>query len=100
MWNALFKVAVASLVLMAVVFVFILYRKPLKERDVLLARKAALEKIVADQRTRFDGLKLRQEKLQTDPRFVEKLAREEFGYARPGEVVFKFEGDASAARKN
>lgn len=35
-------------------------------------------------------LKMKQEKLQEDPRFVEKIAREDLGYAKPGETVFKF----------
>ena len=29
-------------------------------------------------------LKLKQEKLQEDPRFIEKIAREDLGYAKPG----------------
>jgi hypothetical protein len=35
-------------------------------------------------------LKLKQEKLQEDPRFIEKIAREELGYAKPGETIFRF----------
>ena len=35
-------------------------------------------------------LKLKQEKLQEDPRFIEKIAREDLGYAKPGETVFRF----------
>ena len=36
-------------------------------------------------------LKWKQEKLQEDPRFIEKIAREDLGYAKPGETVFRFE---------
>ena len=35
-------------------------------------------------------LKLNQEKLQEDPKFIEKIAREDLGYAKPGETVFRF----------
>ncbi len=35
-------------------------------------------------------LKLKQEKLQEDPRFIEKIAREDLGYAKPGETIFRF----------
>ena len=35
-------------------------------------------------------LKLKQEKLQEDPHFIEKIAREKLGYAKPGETVFRF----------
>ena len=30
------------------------------------------------------------ERLRNDPAYIEKLAREEFGYVRPGETVLKF----------
>ena len=31
-----------------------------------------------------------QEKLQEDPTFVEKIAREDLNYAKPGETIFRF----------
>ena len=38
-------------------------------------------------------LRLKQERLQEDPRFVEKIARENLGYAKPGETIFRFVDD-------
>ena len=35
-------------------------------------------------------LKRKQEKLQEDPTFVEKIAREDLNYAKPGETIFRF----------
>ncbi len=43
-------------------------------------------------------LKGRQERLKADPRFVEKIAREELGLAKPGETVFKFLDDTPTNR--
>lgn len=34
--------------------------------------------------------------VRTDPKTVERLAREKFGLARPGETIFKFRGDLPA----
>ena len=31
------------------------------------------------------------ERLRTDPEFVEKVIRKRLGYARPGEVIFRFD---------
>lgn len=31
------------------------------------------------------------ERLRTDPQFVEKVLRKRLGYARPGEMIFRFE---------
>lgn len=38
--------------------------------------------------------------VKNDPVTVERLAREKFGLAREGEVVFKFRGDLSPAEAN
>jgi len=35
--------------------------------------------------------------VKSDPAVVERLAREKFGLARPGEVIFKFRSDLTAA---
>jgi len=100
-WNAIYRAAMGVLALFALIAVGYAYYNPLKERDHLLSKKMELEEVVKQQQERLDDLKQRQERLQTDARFVEKLAREEFGYAKPGEVVFKFEGDVKPAqRKN
>lgn len=34
--------------------------------------------------------------VKSDPAVVERLAREKFGLARPGEVIFKFRNDLTA----
>lgn len=99
MWNTLYKSALVILAVLSLVGVAIAYRKPLAERQNLLDRKNDIGEAVRQQQDKLDDLKQRQERLQTDPRFVEKLAREEFGYAKPGEVIFKVEG-STAARKN
>ena len=100
-WNAIYKTALVILCILALAAVGVAYYKPLKERQNLTARKVETEQAVKLQQDKLDDLKQKQERLQTDPRFVEKIAREEFGYAKPGEVVFKFDGDlASSAGKH
>ena len=94
-WTAITRTAVGILVAVGLGAAAYEYKKPVQERQNLLARKAELTRIVNEQQTKLDDLKQRQERLQTDPHFVEKIAREEFGYSKPGEIVFKFEGDAS-----
>ena len=37
-----------------------------------------------------------QERMKSDSDFVERVAREKLGYARPGEFVIKFVGDSRA----
>ena len=51
---------------------------------------AALERDIVTLRTRTDELSRTVQRLRNDPAYVEKLAREELGYVRPGETVLKF----------
>ena len=60
----------------------------------LRAREAELRLDIQKEAEELRMLKLKQEKLQTDPRFIEKIAREDLGYAKPGETVFRFEDEA------
>ena len=70
------------------------FRPVLKEREALEAEKAALEARQAELEARLRELREMQARLESDPRFVEKIAREDLGYAKDGEVVFKFVEEA------
>ena len=64
---------------------------PLIERQKeLRAREAALREDIQKEAERLRMLKLKQQRLQEDPRFVEKIAREDWNYAKPGETIFRF----------
>ncbi len=51
---------------------------------------ATMERDIVTLRTRTTELSHTVEALRNDPAYVEKLAREELGYVRPGETVLKF----------
>ena len=50
----------------------------------------ALEREVSTLRTRTEKLTATVDKLRNDPAYIEKLAREDLGYVREGEMVLKF----------
>jgi cell division protein FtsB len=50
----------------------------------------AMERDIVSLRARADELSRAVERLRNDPGYIEKLAREELGYVRPGETVLKF----------
>lgn len=60
----------------------------------LEARERQLREEVELEQELLRHLQTKQERLRSDPRFVEKIAREELGLAKPGETVFKFIDDA------
>ena len=49
-----------------------------------------VERDIVALRTRADELSRTVDRLRNDPAYMEKLAREEFGYVRPDETVLKF----------
>ena len=93
-WKGISNAALIVIGVAALGGVAYAYSKPLKEYSNLTQKKHLIEAAIQKQQAQLDDLKQRQERLQTDPRFAEKLARERFGYCKPGEMVFKFEGDA------
>ena len=83
---AIFLVFVAGLLLVAVWYLPLIkenerYRKDILRLDNLVQKE---EETVKQLRTSIDTLRY-------DPKAVERLARETFGYAKAGETVIRFE---------
>jgi cell division protein FtsB len=49
-----------------------------------------LEVSIGQVKTTVDSLKLYKKRLETDPKLQEKIAREEFGMIRNGEILYRF----------
>jgi hypothetical protein len=86
----------ALLLSLAIVFVGILKSLPLiREKAVQKRVQLELLEALRAEEIRARDLSARIIAVKTDPATVERLAREKFGLARPGEVVFKFRADWS-----
>ncbi|MBR4252138.1 MAG: septum formation initiator family protein [Kiritimatiellae bacterium] len=89
-WRNLYRVfLVAAAALVAVILVRFFMPKFQEERRL----RARLEEARQDVRRTAEQLrelKLKQERLREDPRYVGKIAREDLGLAKPGETVFRF----------
>ncbi len=96
-WKLIYRISLVIIGVVVLLGVGYAYWKPMKEHQALNARKEQIEQATHKQQEKLDDLKQKQERLQTDPRFVEKMAREDLGLAKPGETIFKFEGDSSNA---
>lgn len=86
MFRILFLVAIALIVAIAVRF----FIPKIQEERKLRAQLEAARQNVQQTADTLRILKLKQEKLRSDPRYIEKVAREELGYAKSGETVFRF----------
>jgi cell division protein DivIC len=61
------------------------------EYGLLKRTQVAAETKLAAAQTRLAEQQRVLERLKTDPGFVEKVIRERLGYARPGELIFRFD---------
>jgi cell division protein FtsB len=63
--------------------------KSWRDLEAARERERILETRIADTRARSDRLRARIERLRTDPGALERLAREDLGMVRPGDVVIE-----------
>ena len=59
------------------------------------ARRATLEAAVDSLRRQVDSLARYKRAIETDPAVQERIAREEFGMIRPGELLYRFAADTT-----
>ena len=71
---------------------------PLGLRDLmaLRARRTQLEATHRQLLSSNAALKLKLERLRADDRYVERRIREQLGYVRPDELVYRFASDPSS----
>jgi cell division protein FtsB len=81
------------LAIVAVVMAVSMFYPQYQQYVELQRRQAALEEEYRLQEEKLKLLRSNQERMTTDPRFVEKIAREELGFAKEGETVVKFVDD-------
>lgn len=74
--------------------------KSWRDLEAARERERTLETRIEETRARSDRLRARIERLRTDPGTLERLAREDLGMVRPGDVVIELpvgEGSTPAA---
>lgn len=89
-WLVVYRTAWVMLLAVVILGVVSLFLPKIRQNEERQRRAAELE---AHNRVREDQLKQlrsQQERFQSDPGYVERIAREELGKAKPGETVFRF----------
>ena len=84
---------IAIVLLLAAIMAFRFYVPKIREERALKIEHELKKQDFQREAEELRILRLKEEKLQTDPEFVEKIARETLGYAKPGETVFHFVDD-------
>jgi cell division protein FtsB len=94
-WVFLYRFAWSVLAVVVFAALVAAFYPKIRHFNELQDRHGEMEEEVRLKEELIKHLRDKQERLLNDPRFVEKIAREELGLARPGETVFKFSDDPS-----
>jgi cell division protein FtsB len=90
-WSKLTRVVICLLVIAGLLLVALWYFPLIQHNERMRKRTLALDAQIRKEEENSRRLKSSINALRTDPRAVERLARERLGYAKPGETVIRFE---------
>jgi cell division protein FtsB len=88
-WLLLYKfawVAIVALFVTAIIWLFLPRIHKLRE---LQKEEVATREDIRAAEAQINDLKVKQVRLESDPEFLEEMARTELGWAKTGETVFK-----------
>lgn len=92
-WNLVSRVAWTVLGAVVVIMTISLFYPQYQQFLELQRRQAALEEEYRLQEEKLKLLRSYQDRMRSDARFVERVAREEHGFTKRGENVVKFVDD-------
>jgi len=95
-WHFIHRLAVLLIAAVLVSGAVMAFYPKIRQHRELQRREQRLQDEIRFEEEMLQLLKSKQEQLQNDPRFLERIAREELGLAKPGETVFKFIDDPSS----
>lgn len=79
-----------------VLALFVAGLRSYRDLAVQRTRQQALAAKVADSKVRIEALERRIDLLRTDPGTLERVAREDLGMARPGDIVIRLDSPETA----
>src|SRR5512135_1776451 len=100
-WDKLTPVVIFLVFVAGVLLVGVWYLPLIRQNERMRKEILRLDTSIQKEQEGNRQLRVSIEALQYDPKAVERLARERLGYAKPGEVVIRFEEPRSnnAARR-
>ena len=91
-WVVVYRFAIVLVAIFVVFALICLFLPKCHRYQELQRRKLALSESNAKMESRVRQLESNQTRFETDPEFVERVARQQ-GMAKPGETIFKMTGD-------
>jgi cell division protein FtsB len=90
-WNKLTGVVIFLCFVAVILLVGVWYLPIIQKNERMRKYMLSLDEQIQKQEETGKQLRNAIDSLRYDPKAVERLAREKFGYARPGETVIRFE---------
>jgi cell division protein FtsB len=96
-WSKLTKVIIGLIVLAVLLLVGMCYLPLIQENTRMRAQILKLQQQIQEEQGKTQELQTQIDALLNDPKTVERLARENLGYAKPDETVIRFEAPTTNA---
>ena len=90
-WDKLTKLAVFLLFILGVAGVALWYFPLIKQNERMRQDLLKLEARIKIEQERDRALRSSFEAVRNNPKTIERLARANLGYAKPGEIIIRFE---------
>jgi cell division protein FtsB len=91
-----FRPVLGATVLLVLALLAIAGLKSSRDLEAAKARERLLEKRIAATRAESERLRVRIDRLRHDPSMLERLAREDLGMVRPGDVIIELPSPGAA----
>lgn len=94
-WGKLTRAVIFLLLIAGALLIAVWYFPLIRQNEALRKQILRLEAQIQKEEETSKQLRAAIESLRSDPKAVERLARERLGYAKPGETVVRFETPAT-----
>ena len=95
LWDKLTKLAIFCLFVLGLIAVAIWYLPLINQNQRMRQDLLKLETKIKSEQERGHMLRAAVEAARTNPKTIERMARANLGYAKPGEIVVRFEEPGS-----
>ena len=89
LWSIVFHISLGVVIVVSAIGVLYIFVPEYSRMTELQRKKEVLQAKNAGIESRIHDFQTRQNRFRSDPRFVERLVREQFGMVRENELIYK-----------
>lgn len=89
-WLTIYRLACAAFAVILVIIIIAIFLPKVRQAQECQRKTAIIEEENRATEKMTKQLRKNQKQFVSDPKYVERVAREELGKAKPGETIFRF----------